>query len=127
MARKLGKIEEIEEELRRNLEEIERRKQRLKELEEEERKLLDELSSLGLPKGTIAVKYVKCGKDGCRKCPHGPYYYIVYREGGKVRWKYLGKAVDAMKAEKREKAKAILQRLKQIQREKRELEKIDLS
>ncbi len=127
MVRKLGKIEEVEEELRRKLEEIERRKQRLKELEEEERKLLDELSELGFPKGSIVAKYVKCGKDGCRKCPHGPYYYIVYREGGKVRWKYLGKVIDSMKAEKKEKAKVIFERLRQIQREKRELEKIDLS
>ncbi len=116
------KLEELEAELRRKLEEIERRKQRLKELEEEERKLLEELSELGLPKGSIVAKYVKCGKDGCRKCPHGPYYYLVYKEGGKTKWKYIGKAVDALEVEKRKKAKTIVQRLKEIQKEKKKLE-----
>jgi len=120
------KLEDLEAELRRKLEEVERRKQRLKELEEEEKKLLDELSRLGFPKGTIVAKYVECGKEGCRKCPHGPYYYLVWKEGGKVKWKYLGKVVDAVEVEKRKKAKAIIQRLKEIQKEKKELEQIDL-
>jgi len=121
------RLEDLEAELRRKLEEIERRKHRLKELEEEEERLLDELSKLGgFPRGSIVSKYVKCGKEGCKKCPHGPYYYLVYKEGGKTRWKYIGKAIDAMEAEKRKKAKAIVQRLRQIQREKRKLEQIDL-
>ena len=118
------KLEDLEAELRRKLEEIERRKRRLKELEEEEKKLLDELSRLGFPKGTIVAKYVKCGNDRCRKCPHGPYYYLVYKEGGKVKWKYLGRV--AVEVEKRKKAKAIIQRLKEIQKEKKELEQVDL-
>ncbi len=120
------KLEELEAELRRKLEEIERRKQRLKELEEEERNLLEELSELGFPRGCIVSKYVKCGNDRCKKCPHGPYYYLVYKEGGKTKWKYIGKAVDALEAEKRKKAKAIVQRLKEIRREMKELEQIDL-
>jgi hypothetical protein len=114
------KLEDLEAKLRRKLEEVERRKHRLRELEEEEERLLDELSKLGFPKGSIVARYVKCGKEGCRKCPHGPYYYLVWKEGGKTRWKYLGKVVDV---EKRKKAKA---RLKQIQREKKKLEQIDL-
>jgi len=121
------KLEDLEAELRRKLEEIERRKRRLKELEEEEKKLIDELSGLGFPRGTIVAKYVRCGKEGCRKCPHGPYYYLVYKEGGKTKWKYIGKVIDAMEKEKRNKAKAIIQRLKEIQKEKRMLETIELS
>ena len=119
------RLEELEVELKRKLEEIERRKRRLKELEEEEKRLIEELSELGLSKGSIVAKYVKCGKEGCKSCPHGPYYYLVYKEGGKTRWKYLGKVVDAMETEKRKKAKAIIQRLREIQREKRKLEKVD--
>ena len=119
-------LEELEAGLKRKLEEIERRKRELKELEEEERKFLDELSKLGFPKGSIVAKYVRYGK-GCKKCPHGPYYYLVWKEGGKTRWKYLGKVIDAMEIEKRKKAKEIIQRLRQIQKEKKELERIDLS
>jgi len=34
---------------------------------------------------------VKCGKKGCTRCPHGPYWYAYWREGGKVRTQYIGK------------------------------------
>lgn len=34
---------------------------------------------------------VKCGKPGCTRCPHGPYWYATWREGGKVRNRYIGK------------------------------------
>lgn len=41
-------------------------------------------------KGTIVTKKVPCGKD-CDGCPHGPYDYRVYRDGGDVVWEYIGK------------------------------------
>ena len=34
---------------------------------------------------------VKCGKRGCTRCPHGPYWYAYWRESGKLRSKYIGK------------------------------------
>jgi hypothetical protein len=34
---------------------------------------------------------VRCGKAGCTKCPHGPYWYAYWREGGRVRSRYVGK------------------------------------
>ncbi|WP_243095662.1 hypothetical protein [Thermus thalpophilus] len=34
---------------------------------------------------------VPCGKEGCRRCPHGPYPYLRVKEGGRWRWRYLGK------------------------------------
>lgn len=43
-------------------------------------------------------EYVKCGKAGCRKCPHGPYWYAYWREAGKMRKRYVGK-VDPKKGE----------------------------
>ena len=42
-----------------------------------------------------AVSYrlesVRCGKPGCTTCPHGPYWYAYYREGGKLKSRYIGK------------------------------------
>jgi len=39
------------------------------------------------------AKYIKCSKEGCSKCPHGPYIYAFWRseKTGKVRSVYLGK------------------------------------
>ncbi len=39
---------------------------------------------------TYRRESVKCGKPGCTKCPHGPYWYAYYREEGKVRSRYIG-------------------------------------
>jgi hypothetical protein len=46
-----------------------------------------------MPHETIREEYVKCGKKGCRKCPHGPYRYVYWRENGKLRKRYLGTPV----------------------------------
>jgi len=43
---------------------------------------------------TYRLERVRCGKPGCRKCAaegHGPYWYGYFREGGKVRKKYIGR------------------------------------
>nr|WP_264475253.1 site-specific DNA-methyltransferase [Halorubellus salinus] len=40
--------------------------------------------------GTIVMKEVPCGKENCSSCPHGPYKYRVYRDGGSVKTEYLG-------------------------------------
>ena len=39
---------------------------------------------------TYRLERVSCGK-GCKGCPHGPYWYGYWREGGKTRSKYIGK------------------------------------
>jgi hypothetical protein len=49
--------------------------------------------------GSVGKQYMFCGKATCvchqdpRK-KHGPYYYLSYKEGGKSRYKYLGKAAS---------------------------------
>jgi hypothetical protein len=41
---------------------------------------------------TIREEYVKCGKDFCHKCGHGPYYYAYWRDkSGKLKKKYMGR------------------------------------
>lgn len=41
---------------------------------------------------TYRCEYVRCGKKGCKGCPHGPYWYAYWREDGRVRKRYHGKA-----------------------------------
>ena len=66
------------------------------------KKFLEEVEQYrGSVKGYLRVKYVRCGKKGC-KCNygelHGPYIYKVirYKVRGKVRerWIYLGKVKE---------------------------------
>lgn len=42
-------------------------------------------------KETYRAEYVKCGKKGCKSCPHGPYWYGYTRVSGKLKKKYYGK------------------------------------
>ena len=42
-------------------------------------------------KVTYRLEQVRCGKDGCTRCPHGPYWYAYWREGGRLRSRYIGK------------------------------------
>ena len=47
--------------------------------------------------GSVVKQYMFCGKASCAchrdpQKKHGPYYYLSYKEGGKSRYKYLGKA-----------------------------------
>ncbi|MCU1458562.1 MAG: hypothetical protein JWL73_2654 [Actinomycetia bacterium] len=40
---------------------------------------------------TYRLEPVRCGKEGCRSCPHGPYWYAYWREHGRLRSRYIGK------------------------------------
>jgi hypothetical protein len=48
-----------------------------------------------LPKtlpGTVCAQLVRCGRPGCRCARgslHGPYFYRLWREGGRVRKEYV--------------------------------------
>jgi hypothetical protein len=48
------------------------------------------------------IKYVYCGKEKCRSCPHGPYLYVSRREGKKVKTVYLGRASASLLAKRDE-------------------------
>jgi hypothetical protein len=45
----------------------------------------------GDPEVTYRLENVRCGKPNCRSCPHGPYWYAYYREGKKLRSRYIGR------------------------------------
>ena len=42
-------------------------------------------------KVTYRLETVRCGKPNCRSCPHGPYWYAYYREGKRLRSRYIGR------------------------------------
>jgi len=57
------------------------------------RGLLDDDHEPGPRKGKVTFRQqsVRCGKKGCTSCPHGPYWYAYWREGGRMRSRYVGK------------------------------------
>jgi len=61
------------------------------ELADEDEELVDVEESSS---GAVVIKKVPCGKDNCSTCPHGPYKYIVTRNGDSHNWEYKG-AVDS--------------------------------
>lgn len=40
---------------------------------------------------TYRLERVKCGKAACTSCPHGPYWYAYFREGDRLRSRYIGR------------------------------------
>ena len=45
-----------------------------------------------MTKGSVHAQWVKCGKPGCRCARgelHGPYFYLFWRENGRLRKKYV--------------------------------------
>ncbi len=46
------------------------------------------------PEIKLRQRDVRCGKFGCTSCPHGPYWYAYWTEGGRRRSKYIGKLLD---------------------------------
>lgn len=42
---------------------------------------------------TYSHELVVCGKEGCSKCPHGPYWYVRWKQGDRVVTKYVGKVL----------------------------------
>lgn len=54
-----------------------------------------EVSDLpGMPHVTYRQESVRCGKD-CAACPHGPYWYAYWKEGGRSRSQYIGATLPA--------------------------------
>ncbi|MDQ3940504.1 MAG: hypothetical protein M3238_04040 [Actinomycetota bacterium] len=44
---------------------------------------------------TYRLESVRCGKPTCRSCPHGPYWYAYYREGNRLKSRYIGRDLPA--------------------------------
>lgn len=48
----------------------------------------------GGPTVRLREQWVRCGKEACTRCPHGPYWYAHWREAGRRRSRYVGKLDD---------------------------------
>jgi hypothetical protein len=48
-----------------------------------------------VPQVQLYARLVRCGKAGCTRCPHGPYWYAYWTEGGRRRSRYVGRLGDA--------------------------------
>ncbi|MGH2721642.1 MAG: hypothetical protein ACRDJO_08570, partial [Actinomycetota bacterium] len=56
--------------------------------------LLERRGARRVPEGarvTYRLERVRCGKENCSRCPHGPYWYAYWREDGRVRSRYIGR------------------------------------
>ena len=58
--------------------------------------LIDNKLNLDTNKTKISYrsKDIKCGRESCNSCPHGPYWYVEWSENGKRKTKYLGKILN---------------------------------
>jgi hypothetical protein len=59
--------------------------------------LEDPAEPTGSGRVTFRQEMVRCGKEGCTRCPHGPYWYAYWREDGKTRSRYVGKELPGDK------------------------------
>jgi hypothetical protein len=55
----------------------------------------DSAGSLDEEGVTYRLERVRCGKPNCKSCPHGPYWYAYYREGKRLRSRYIGPQLPA--------------------------------
>lgn len=79
------------------------------------------ITALGLKeklKGSVILERVNCGKRGCHKCAqgtlHGPYPYLHYYSAGKVKRKYLPKALGELMSYSREELQQMLREAEQV-------------
>lgn len=49
----------------------------------------------GMPTVRYRQKAVRCNKDGCSACPHGPYWYAHWQQDGRKRSQYIGAELPA--------------------------------
>ena len=52
------------------------------------------IESSAEPKVSLRQQMVRCGKTGCTKCPHGPYWYAYWTENGSRKSRYVGRLLE---------------------------------
>lgn len=41
--------------------------------------------------GRVRLKWIRCNRSGCTRCPHGPYAYVHARDGNGYVDRYIGR------------------------------------
>jgi hypothetical protein len=55
----------------------------------------------GLPQNLrYRQEHVRCGKAACSSCPHGPYWYAIWKEDGRTRKRYIGRHLPGQAPER---------------------------
>ena len=78
---------------------VSRIRQEIRRLRDERDDLEQRLMALRgkLVEGCLSRRYTECRKGNC-KCtrgePHGPFLYMTVKKGGKIKYRYVGKAED---------------------------------
>ncbi len=77
--------------------------QKLREIEERLKRVVQERNTTATKRaitaeqqfGSLTFRYetVRCGKKNCTRCPHGPYWYVYWKEGGRTRSRYVGRTL----------------------------------
>lgn len=66
-------------------------------------------------KGSVVWERVNCGKRGCHKCSegtlHGPYSYLHFYSAGKVRRKYLPRALGELMSYSKQELETMLREI----------------
>ncbi len=95
----------------------EKQVQQLREIDERLYRVIEERrASMSRPAihaeqqfGSLTFRYetVRCGKANCTRCPHGPYWYAYWKEGGRTRSRYVGRMLpEKVRAVHEEKQRA---------------------
>ncbi len=80
----------------RELEQLRQIEERLKRVVQERRATLPHRAVTAEQQfGSLTFRYetVRCGKKNCTRCPHGPYWYAYWKEGGRTRSRYVGRVL----------------------------------
>jgi hypothetical protein len=59
----------------------------------------------------LVLRENECGKPNCHKCPHGPYWYLVYYVRGKPKTVYIGKSLEGRRLEQHTMAQAMVREI----------------
>ena len=67
-------------------------------------KIQARIDKIGVPllRVTFRLMMIRCSRHTCVRCPHGPYYYAYWREGKKVKSRYIGKELPMAARKSRE-------------------------
>ncbi len=58
-----------------------------------------DVAAAGLDGVTYQQEMVRCGKETCSTCPHGPYWYAYWKEDGRTRSRYIGRHLPGQPVE----------------------------